>query len=87
MTILQRSVDHLGSVHETYWEHGRQALGIAVRLAGATLAVIVHALVPGWFTHTASDIAEDIVRERRARERRAAGLPNSPEPRPRRSSE
>jgi hypothetical protein len=69
--MLQRSGDHLASVNETYWQHGRHAVGIALRLWAAAFAVVVHAVVPALFTHTATDTCEAIVRERDARTARA----------------
>jgi len=39
----------------TAWQHFCHAMGIAFKLQRATLAVVVHAFVPRWFTTYASD--------------------------------
>jgi hypothetical protein len=62
---------HLDSVNETYRTHGWEALKIAAALATALVAVLIHAVVPGLCTHTASDTADVIVKSRRAREAQA----------------
>jgi hypothetical protein len=60
---------HPREVGESYGEHQRVALGFAVRLLGAAAACLVHALIPGLCTRTASRaitrMHEDIVLHRR----------------------
>jgi len=53
--MLRQSRQHLASVNERYFRHLRHALGFAAKLLGAGLALVVHAIVPGWFETTGSD--------------------------------
>jgi len=45
--------DHPRSLGMSWWGHGVGALDIGVRLVGAGLACLIHAVVPGVFTQTA----------------------------------
>jgi hypothetical protein len=45
--------DHPRSLGMTWASHGAGAAVIAVRLIGAGIACLIHALVPAWFTQTA----------------------------------
>jgi hypothetical protein len=45
--------DHPRSLGMTWASHGAGAAVIAVRLIGAGVACLIHALVPAWFTQTA----------------------------------
>ena len=47
-------LDHPNEVDETYFEHMRFAGGFSIKLFGAGLAALVHALVPCLFEKTAS---------------------------------
>ena len=49
-------LDHPRSVDESYFEHLLFAGGFALRLLGAGLAALVHALVPCLFEKTASNM-------------------------------
>lgn len=49
-------IDHPQSVDENYGEHARFALGFAGMLFLAALAALVHAILPGVFEKTASNI-------------------------------
>ena len=49
-------LDHPHSVDESYFEHLLFAGGFALRLVGAGLAALVHALVPCLFEKTASNM-------------------------------
>ena len=49
-------LDHPRSVGESYFEHLLFAGGFALRLVGAGLAALVHALVPCLFEKTASNM-------------------------------
>ncbi|MDE1131972.1 MAG: DUF6356 family protein [Ascidiaceihabitans sp.] len=49
-------LDHPRSVDESYFEHLLFAGGFALRLVGAGLAALVHALVPCLFEKTASNM-------------------------------
>lgn len=52
--MFKKSLDHLRSVNETYFQHMRFAVCIGTRLIGAGIAVIIHALFPAFFQYTAS---------------------------------
>ena len=45
--------DHPRSLGMTWAGHGIGAVGISLRLIGAGIACLIHALVPAWFTQTA----------------------------------
>jgi hypothetical protein len=47
--LTLKSREHLSGVHEDYFEHMRFALGFGLKLLGAALAVIIHALIPALF--------------------------------------
>jgi len=53
--LWKKSRRHLALVGEGYFRHLRQALGFAVNMLGAGFALLVHAIVPGWFETTGSD--------------------------------
>ena len=64
--ISRRCRAHCESVGETPVQHMVSALKIAVELQLLVVAVTIHALVPRWFTHTASDKMEAILSRRKA---------------------
>lgn len=47
---------HLKEIHESYLQHMRFAITCGLKLIGAGLAVIVHALLPCIFQTKASDV-------------------------------
>ena len=49
-------LDHPRSVDESYFEHLLFAGGFAVRLIGAGLAALIHALIPCLFEKTAGNM-------------------------------
>ena len=49
-------LDHPRSVDESYFEHLLFAGGFAVRLMGAGLAALIHALIPCLFEKTAGNM-------------------------------
>ena len=55
MSILKAFIEHPASTGETYGQHCRRALRVSWTLAAASMAAVVHALVPGLFTTRASD--------------------------------
>jgi hypothetical protein len=55
-------IDHPASVHETYWQHCRTALGFSGTLLRASTACLVHALIPVWFTSAASRRVDELHR-------------------------
>lgn len=52
--LVRAFTEHPASVDETYLEHARFALGFAGRLFLASLAALVHAVLPFLFETTAS---------------------------------
>lgn len=67
--------DHPASVGETYSEHAVVASGIALRLVGAGLACMIHALLPFLFKDTGSTCIRELHGYLSGRNnRRAAGL-------------
>ena len=51
--LMQRLfLDHPRSLGMTWARHGAGAIKIAMDLIGAGCAVLIHAIVPGWFTET-----------------------------------
>lgn len=53
-------LDHPHDLGESYFEHQRVALSFALRLLGASLACVVHALVPGLCVSTGSRAVADL---------------------------
>ena len=58
---------HLAATQESWSQHAREALISSFWLFCAAFAALIHAAVPGVFTHTASGIAAYIVRAVHAR--------------------
>ena len=60
--------DHPRSLGMTWLSHGIGAVAIGIRLIGAGIACLIHAIVPGWFTQTAgrtvTSMHNDIVRRK-----------------------
>ena len=57
--ILQKwFLAHPESVGETYWKHGRAALGFSMQLFRAAGACLVHAMLPACFVTSASRTVE-----------------------------
>jgi hypothetical protein len=55
---------HLEEVGETGFQHMKKALKIAVRLQLLVPALIIHSVAPRFFTNTATNIMNDILKER-----------------------
>ena len=72
MSILKAFIEHPASTGETYGQHCRRALRVSWTLAAASMAAVVHALVPGLCTTRASDtifeLHDDLVRIRASQE-------------------
>jgi len=51
---------HPRSIGETYLKHGGAALGFAGRLFAASMACLVHAVMPALFQRTASRIVAEL---------------------------
>ncbi len=59
--IIRRTfIDHPQSVDESYLEHALFAGGFSLRLFGAAIAAMVHAVIPCLFEKTASRIVGDL---------------------------
>ena len=65
--------DHPRTLQMSWLEHGAGAAKIGVVLIGAGAACLVHAVVPGWFTHTAGKTVSNIYGDM---QRRKAGAQN-----------
>ncbi|HEY4266352.1 MAG TPA: DUF6356 family protein [Micropepsaceae bacterium] len=79
--MLQRwFLDHPHSVGESYFEHQRTAFGFSATLFMAAAACLVHGLIPGLLTRTASgkiaQLHERMSIHRRRGERLASGAPD-----------
>lgn len=68
--------DHPRSLGMSWASHGIGAVGIAVRLIGAGLACLIHALVPAWFTQTAGKTVT-AMHDEIARRKAGAANPNA----------
>jgi len=67
-SLLARTfTEHPRSIGETYLQHGMTALGFALRLLGAGLAGLVHALVPCLFSRTVSVTIDSLHKQMLAR--------------------
>lgn len=56
---------HLEETGETGFEHAKKAVKMAAKLQLLVPALLVHAVAPRFFTHTASDVMENILKERK----------------------
>ena len=56
---------HLKEVNETGLQHMLHALWVAIRLQLVIPALIIHAFAPRYFTHTASNMMKNILKERK----------------------
>ena len=59
-TLHRLFLSHPATVDETYGEHFTVALGFALRLIGAGLAALVHAIIPCLFETTASRMIREM---------------------------
>jgi hypothetical protein len=60
INIYKKSRDHLSSVNESYAEHFVFAFFVSIRLIGAGLAVITHALIPAFFQYNGSKAVKSL---------------------------
>lgn len=60
--MLRRTRTHLAEANETYLEHMRFAVGVGMMLTAAGIACIVHGLLPGFCTRTASRTVDELKR-------------------------
>ncbi len=68
--------DHPRSLGMSWASHGAGAAVIAVRLIGAGIACLIHAIVPAWFTQTAGRTITDM-HDEIARRKAGAANPNA----------
>ncbi len=54
MSVSKLFTDHPATVGETYWQHLGSAWGFSWRMMAASLACLVHALLPFLFERTGS---------------------------------
>lgn len=59
---MKFSFQHLDDVNEGYFKHMKSALGISFRMAKGSIMVLIHAVLPCFFTNNASNICRDIVK-------------------------
>ena len=55
---------HLDNVGETPVQHMRSALWVALRLQLLVPALIIHSVAPRFFTHTATNVLQKILKDR-----------------------
>ncbi len=58
--MIQQSRAHLRDAGESYWQHLRFATTFGLLAMAAGIAALVHALIPGFCTSTASRIARHL---------------------------
>jgi hypothetical protein len=72
-------LEHPRSLGMTWASHGIGAVDIGVRLVGAGIACLVHAVVPGFFTQTAGKTITGMYEHMMRRKAGAANPENWPE--------
>jgi hypothetical protein len=68
--------EHPRSLGMSWASHAVGAVGISVRLIGAGVACLIHAIVPAWFTETAGRTVTNMYEHMNARKAGAAN-PNA----------
>ncbi len=63
MGFKKMFIDHPASAGETYFQHAGRAIIMSLRMLGAGLAALVHALIPGLFITKAGDVAIEVAEE------------------------
>jgi hypothetical protein len=71
--------EHPRSLGMSWWRHGAGAVAIGVRLIGAGLACLVHAVIPGFFTQTAGKTITGMYEHMMRRKAGAANPENWPD--------
>ena len=77
--IRRLFVEHPQSLGMTWAAHGIGAVKIGAELIGAGTAVLVHAVVPGWFTETGGKTVTRIYDHIQARKAGSADPENWPD--------
>jgi hypothetical protein len=68
--------EHPRSLGMSWGSHAAGAVGISLRLIGAGVACLIHALVPAWFTQTAGKTVTKMYDDM-ARRKAGAANPNA----------
>tara|TARA_B100000963_G_scaffold152967_2_gene133229 strand:- start:2404 stop:2613 length:210 start_codon:yes stop_codon:yes gene_type:complete len=68
--LSQQCRAHLKEVDETAFQHMYQALKVAVKLQLLVPAIIIHAFVPRLFTHTGTNVMNNILEKRRGMDKK-----------------
>ena len=63
MGLKKMFIDHPASVGETYFKHAGRAIIMGFRMLEAGLVAFIHAIIPGFFTTKAGDIAIEVAEE------------------------
>ena len=58
--MIRQSRAHLKDAREGYWQHFRFATTFGLLAVAAGLAALIHAVIPGACTHTASRIVRHL---------------------------
>ena len=58
---------HLKQVNESYIKHAKCALGLSLELISLSMALVIHAIFPFLFEHTASDHIHNIASKLKSR--------------------
>lgn len=72
MRLLQMFREHPESVGETYGEHLRSAFSFGITMFGASLACLVHGLLP-WVCKTKGSETVQLLHDRMIKNRRRPG--------------
>ena len=59
--MVKESKEHLKSVNETYAQHFKKAIKIALLMISGGFQAIIHAVCPGFFKTSASDKIKNMV--------------------------
>jgi len=63
--ISKKCKEHLDEVGESAFCHMLHALKVSLKMQLLVLAVIIHAFIPRFFTHTATNAMRKIIESRR----------------------
>jgi len=77
MNPIRAFTDHPASVGETYFEHMGRATGFGLRMIGAGIACLVHALLPFLFQRTGSAAIAELNDRMVVNRRRSPPLANT----------
>lgn len=66
--MIKKSIHHLASVNESYFQHQRFAFRYGLTCMAAGFMALVHGLVPAWFETRASETVQDLAGLKRSGE-------------------